>query len=68
MITAQNYDTFNWYLKGIQDHNKVVLDSSELPDKVQDVKFWQYRCRTLNDVLEEGYYAIGKVQVMNDFE
>ena len=58
-MTFQDYDTYNWYLEDIPRHLRQMIDPSELPDKVEEAKFWQSR-----DV----FYAVGRVQIMNGFE
>lgn len=58
-MTFQDYDTYNWYLEDTPRHLRRVIDPSELPDKVEEVKSW-----TSLDV----FYAVGKVQIMNEFE
>lgn len=67
-MTFQDYDTYDWYLKGVPDHLILVMDPSELPDKAEEVKFWQRSHPGRNDAYEYIFYAVGKVQITSDFE
>ena len=65
MMTFQDRTTCDWYLEGVSPNSRLIMDASELPDKVVDVKFWR-------DYGAEGpvreFYAIGEVVIGNDFE
>ena len=64
-MTFQDKETYNWYLKGVESY-AIILDASELPEKVKEVKFW-WRLSPTSDRGKE-YYAIGKVVIGNDLE
>jgi hypothetical protein len=59
MMTFQDYNTYNWYLKDVPNRLAVILDTSELPDKVEEVKFW----RPYVMGAPVAYYAVGKVTI-----
>jgi len=66
MMTFQDSETYNWYLEGRAKDYVFVLDPSELPDKVEEVKFWGGHCPSGTSQLQ--CYAIGKVVIGSDFE
>ena len=68
MMTFQDSRTYNWYLKGVLKSRVIVLDASELPDKVEEVKFWQDYAAAAAGPLVFAFFAIGKVVIGNDFE
>jgi hypothetical protein len=61
MMTFQDYNTYNWYLKDVPSSCAVILDTSELPDKVEEVQFWRYYVPGMG--AQMAYYAIGKVTI-----
>ena len=65
-MTFQDSKTYNYYVESILPTNRVVLDASEFPDKVAEVKFWQAYCVGGGRATE--FYAIGEVVIGNDFE
>ena len=66
MMTFQDSETYDWYLKGMSKDYIYVLDASELPDKAEEVKFWwDY---SMPGGGKKQYYAIGKVVIGNDSE
>jgi hypothetical protein len=60
-MTFEHADTYNWYMNRIQDHWRVAMDVSELPDRdgAKEVKFWR-----------EGLisFALGRVTIRGNFE
>ena len=44
----------------------ILLDASELPDKVEEVKFFWYSAP--GGLTEREYYAIGKVMIGSNLE
>ena len=65
MMTFQESATYNWYLRGKESY-AVIQDASELPDKVEEVKFWWQVSPTSDR--EKEFYAVGKVVIGNDLE
>jgi len=66
LMTFQDSETYHWYTKGVEESAVVIMDPSELPDKVEEVKFW--RIWDLSDGHHRIFYAIGKVTIENDLE
>ena len=64
-MTFQDSETYHWYTKGVKESDVVIMDPSELPDKVEEVKFWK---NWASDGQHRVYYAIGKVTIENDLE
>jgi len=68
-MTFQDYETYDWYLKGVPEHLVVVMDPSELPDKAEEVKFWR-----MSDPVRQheqwpmAFHAVGKVMVKSNLE
>ena len=64
-MTFQDSETYHWYLKG-KESFAIILDASELPDKVEEVKFWWFS--SPGSVTEREFYAIGKVMIGSNLE
>jgi len=59
MMTFHDHKTYNWYSRSVQKTAIVVMDPSELPDRVEEVIFWW---NWAPDALgQKEYYAIGTV-------
>jgi hypothetical protein len=54
-MTFQDTETYHWYTKSVQENSIVAMDPSELPDKVEEVKFWWGW-----EDSQKVFYAIGK--------
>src|SRR5258706_5800030 len=65
VMTFQDSGTYDWYLEDIARDYKVILDISELPDKVEEVKSWWVWTGTGG---RKQWCAIGKVVIGSDFE
>ena len=60
-----NDDTYSWNMRAVRDHQIFIMDPSELPDKLEGVKFWE---RWDVGLSENAHYAVGKVMTTSDFE
>jgi len=68
-MTFQDYETYDWYLKGVPEHLIVVMDPSELPDKAEEVKFWNRSAPVSGEERwRDAFYAIGEVAIRTDFK